>query len=154
MHSLKLATEEDWPEVLRMARAFHSVSPYNHIPFSETKVRSIFDLYQTDPTKLIIIVGLLDMKVVGVIVGMLTDIYFSDTKTAGEIIWWVDEEARKTRIGKKLFDAFEYWGWKIGAKFFTSCNTSGAHDISRYLNKNGYHMAEQTFIKEIKDARI
>lgn len=148
-HSLKLATESDWPEVLRMSKAFHSFSPYQGIPFQETKVRKIFDRYLEDPTKIIVILGIKDSQTVGVIVGVIDELYFSEVLTAGEIIWWVDPPERRTRLSKNLFDAFEYWGRKMGAKFLSCVNTSDTTDLARFYVKNGYHLAESNYIKEI-----
>lgn len=150
MPSLKLAEESDWPEVLRMSRAFHEFSPYNHIPFSEIKIRRIFESYLKDPNRVIVILGEFDGEIKGVIVALVDEFYFSTERTAGEIIWWVDEDVRGSPLGKNLFDAFEYWGRQVGAKFINCTNTSGTTDLGRFYEKHGYHLAESVYIKEIK----
>lgn len=148
--SLKLATEADWDEVLRMAHEFHIFSPYNGIPFEESKVRAIFDRYLEDPTKVIVILGVKDGTPVGVIVGVVDELYFSKVLTAGEIIWWVDPPQRGTRLSKDMFNAFEHWGWKMGAKFLNVVNTQETTDLSRFYEQQGYHLAESNYVKELK----
>ena len=149
MPSLKLAEEGDWPEVLRMSRAFHEFSPYQGIPFEERKVRNIFDRYLVDPTKVIVILGVVGTETVGVIVGVVDELYFSEVFHASEVIWWVDPQERGTVLGKQMFEAFEYWGGKMGAKFLNVVNTSGTTELSGFYVKNGYHLAESVYIKEL-----
>ena len=147
--SLKLATEEDWFEVLRISRSFHEFYPYRSIPFQEDKVRILFDRYLSNPLEMIVIVAKTDEKTIGVLVGHLSELYFSNTKVAGELIWWVDEEYRRTKAGIQLFHAFEFWARKVSASFISGVNTSETTDVSKVYIRNGYHLAETTYVKEI-----
>lgn len=109
----------------------------------------MFDRYLDDPSVMIIILAKANEKVVGVIVGHIAELYFSDTKMAGEIIWWVDEEYRGSLAGIQLFHAFEFWAGKTGAKFVTGVNTNETVDVSKVYVRNGYHLAETTYVKEL-----
>lgn len=150
MITLKLAQEEDYGECLRMAKAFHEVSPYSSVPMDEDKVRLLFDVYREKPDQLLVLLACAQEKPIGLLVATCQELYFSKTKAAGEIIWWVDEPYRKSTGGLKLYRAFEFWAKKIGASFITGVNTTGATDVSKVYVKNGYHLAESTFLKVIE----
>lgn len=149
MIELRLATEADYPDVLRMSKAFHESSPYSHYPMNETKVRAIFDTYLKDPSSVIVVVAYKEDIAIGCIVAVRTELYFSDVVTAGEIIWYVQETFRKTRAGLLLYKAFEEWGRRVGARVLQGVNTEGTTDLVRYYSHKKYSKAETVYIKEI-----
>ncbi len=148
---IRVAYEPDWAECLRMSKAFHAFSPYRDYPFDDDKVRILFDLYKSNPRQVVVILAEVQDKPIGLLVGSVSELYFSKVKVGGEIIWWVDEEYRKTRAGINLFHAFEYWSTEVGAQVLSGVNTEGTTDVSKFYLRNGYHLAESTFIKRLND---
>lgn len=148
MYSLKLASEEDYPVLLKMCVEFHKSSPYNNIPMELDKVASIFEEYRNgDKTSLICILLCHGSDVCGVILGHVATLPFSSKKVAGEIIWWVDPEHRQRRGSLMLFEAFEFWGKKVGADFLQVTNTRGTTDLQKFYERKGYSEAEITYVK-------
>jgi len=147
--TLRLATEQDWPEVFRMARSFYEASPYNVLDFSEVSCRGIFDKYlQGDKTDLIIILAAAESPY-GMILGHASPTPFSTRKVASELAWWVDESYRSTRDSLLLFKAYEDWAVRIGATIVQMAMLNDSTDLHKFYTKNGYRPAECSYIKEL-----
>lgn len=145
---LRLAVEEDWPQVLELCRLFHSESPYRAIRFSEKSVRSIFDRHLDTPYNTVCLVTAdANNEVTGIIVGAITPLPFSDVQVAGEIIWYVVERLRHTPVGRSLFDALEVWAKQLGAEFFHGVSTEGTTDLHRFYEHKGFSKAETIYYK-------
>lgn len=157
--TLKLATAEDYPHIIRMARAFHQASPYADLEFSEEKCEQMFRLYLTgDKRELIIILavsespstsGSLAHSAFGMIVGFANSIPFSNEKIAAELAWWVDEERRGTKDSLLLFKAYEDWAVRIGAKVSQMAMLDDVTNLSKFYIKQGYAPAERSYVKRI-----
>lgn len=146
---LRLATEQDWPEVLRMAHSFYKASPYNVLDFSEVSCRSLFDRYlQGDKTDLIIILAAAESPY-GMILGHASPTPFSTLKVASELAWWVDESYRSTRDSLLLFKAYEDWAVRIGATICQMAMLDESTNLEKFYLKNGYKPAERSYIKEL-----
>jgi GNAT superfamily N-acetyltransferase len=133
-----------------MSKTFHEFSPYRHYPFDENKVRTIFDKYLLSPTEVIVILGCKDGQVIATLVGTLSQLFFSPTNVAGEIIWWVDPEYRRTGIGFKMHEAFEFWSKQVGADVLQCVQTEETTALVKFYTGNGYHLAESIYVKDIK----
>lgn len=117
---------------------------------NEDKVRVLFEEYISNPSiKIIILACDTQNKPIGLIVGAKTQMYFSDVEFAGELIWWVDEEYRRSRAAIDLFKAFEFWSKKVGAEVVTVVDTVQTTPLTNFYMRNGYHLAESVFIKEL-----
>jgi hypothetical protein len=144
--TLRLATEQDWPEVLRMARSFYEASPYNVLDFSEVSCRSLFDKYLSgNKSDLIIILS----DAPGMIIGHSSATPFSTKRVASELAWWIDEGSRGTRDALLLFKAYEDWSVRIGATICQMAMLDESTNLEKFYLKNGYRPAERSFIKEL-----
>lgn len=151
-YKLSLATEEDWGDVLRMSRAFHEESPYRDIPFSENKVWGLFSQYlSSDKTSLLCLLLRDGDDVCGLIFCAVTELYFSEIKTASEIVWWVHPDHRMKRGSLLLFQAYEFWANKVGAKFTCAVSTEGTTQLDKFYKRSGYSLYESTYVKQIKE---
>lgn len=131
-----------------MCVSFHVASPYNGIEMEVEKVRQIFDSYlDGDKTEIMCLLLRDEIKVCGLIVGHVSTLPFSSKKVCGEIVWWVDPEHRKKRGSLLLFQAFEYWGQKVGADFLQVTNTRGTTDLQKFYERSGYVESEITYVK-------
>lgn len=138
-----------------MCREFHSASPYNSIPYEPDKINDIIDTYLNGTkTSLICILLCHDGDVSGLIVGHVMTLPFSSKKCAGEIVWWVDPDHRHKKGSLMLFNAFEFWGKKVGAEFLQVTNTRGTTDLQKFYERSGYVESEVTFVKGLMDASI
>ena len=134
-----------------MSRDFHKESPYHEIPFSETRVREIFDQYlSSDKTGLMVLLLLADSTPCGLIVSISSKLPFSEASVASELIWWVDHEHRRRRGSLELFHAYEYWAKKVGSIYTSAVSTEGTVQLDKFYERSGYKKAETTYIKNIR----
>lgn len=143
--TLRLANENDFPEILRMARAFHEVSPYRDLEFSEDSCRNVFDLYlRGDKTDIVIILS--DNS--GMLIACANQLPFSNDKVAMELAWWVDEDKRGSKDSLLMKKAYEAWARKIGAKLTQMAMLDEVTNLDKFYRKQGYVPAERSYIKE------
>lgn len=147
--SLKLATAEDYPHIIRMARAFHQASPYADLEFSEEKCEQMFRLYLAGDKRELIIILAVSESPFGMIIGFANSIPFSNEKVAAELAWWVDEDKRGTKDSLLLFKAYEDWAVRIGAKVSQMAMLDEVTNLSKFYVKQGYAPAERSYVKRI-----
>lgn len=146
---LRLAEEKDYMDCLRMAKSFHQASPYSQQEFSEEKCRAMFQKYLSGNKTDIIIILAEDVSPYGMIVGMSSELPFSDSKISTELVWWVDKDKRGKRESVLLFKAFEDWSKRINSKLIAMAMLDESTDLSSFYTKQGYVSAERTFFKEV-----
>lgn len=128
---LRLAERRDFDEVNRMMREFHAQSPYSCLEYDENKVWQNFKFYLKNKKEMIIILSEQDEKPRGFIVGALSCPPFSSSIVASELAWWMDEDYRKTKDSLLLFDAYQDWTKRVGAKMCHMALLSSSPDLSR-----------------------
>lgn len=153
--TLRLATDKDEQEVLRMASCFHGVSPYKDLEFSSTASLGLFNAYlHGDKTSLVIILSEQDERPRGMVIGMSSTPLFSEDKMATEIAWWMDEEYRGSKDSLLMIEAYQEWSRRVGAKMTQVAMLDDLTDLSRFYTKKGYRPAERSFIKGNHDGSI
>jgi hypothetical protein len=146
---LRLAEKKDLYECMRMAKNFHSASPYSREAFSEEKCYDLFQNYLSgDKTSMIIILAE-DTSPFGMIIGIKSELPFSRSVVCTELAWWVDEDKRKTRDSLLLFKAYEDWSRRVGGNLSAVAMLEGVTDLSSFYERSGYSPAEKTYLKEI-----
>lgn len=141
--TIRLATEEDFPEVIRMAKNFHEASPYQVLPFSELHCLQLFQKYLQDKTSVMIL-----LSDHGMLVAFASQAPFSSDRVSTEVAWWVDPEGRGNRDSLLLFEAYEIWSRKVGCKLCQVAMLPSVTDLSRFYEKRGYKLLEQSYVKE------
>lgn len=148
---LKLATKEDIPAIMRMAYAFAEASPYRHMTIDGDKVTKLINhMVETGGTKNILVLAMEGDTAVGLIGALVVEPPFHVGRIANELMWWVDEEYRKSHHSKDLIEAYEYW-----AKYVAKCDytqmalleTDQAEVISKLYKRRGYSAVERAFMK-------
>jgi len=139
--TLRLATEEDFPTVLDMARRFHSESPFTVLPFREDAVRAVFDAYLLDPSTTVFI-----MNDYGVIIGQRYTTPFSDVSVTAEIAWYGRPEGRG-RASLELLEAYKDWSHRVGARITQVAMLEGMTDLDKFYRRQGFTPAERSYIK-------
>lgn len=141
---IRLATEEDFPELIRMAKEFHQASPYNDLEFSVTKCFELFQAYLRDKTSVMILVS--DH---GMLIAHAGQAPFSSDRISSEVAWWVDPEGRNKRESLLLFEAYEIWSKKVGCKLCQVAMLPSVTDLSKFYERRGYKLLEQSYVKEL-----
>lgn len=150
---LKLATQDDRQEVLRMCRLFYEASPfYPTVSFSPQKIEALFDLaIETGHSQVLVLLYIESSKVCGMVVGLASETPFSTDVVASELAWWVDPEYRGTRKAGDLVLAYEAWARHIGCKHVTMALLPQLTNpkVERYYDRLGYKKTEISYIKEL-----
>lgn len=91
-------------------------------------------------------------KRVGCLGGYLAPNLFNpDLATLSELIWWVDPEYRKTRVGAMLLSEYEKVAQATEAYDGTFSLLPSSPVNFASLEKRGYYVAEQAFRKVFKE---
>lgn len=144
---LRIATKDDFEDILRMARAFHEASPYKKTQFSERQCEAIFKKFlQKDQTELVIILAC-DPEPFGMIIGVRGSLPFSEDVACTELAWWVDVEKRGHKDSLRLVRAYEDWAKRVGADLTQLAMLDDLTDLTPFYNRMGFQRSEQSFIK-------
>lgn len=140
---IKIATMEDFALIRSMSIKFLEATDYKKY-YNENKM----DLLITDWLKSDnnIKIALLHGED-GMIGGCVNPFLFGNILTATEIAWWVEPEKRKTKVGKELLEAFEFWAKKVGCALIVMISIDDS--LGYYYEKNGYKLFERSYMKEI-----
>lgn len=145
--SLRLATKEDYPHIIRMARRFHEASPYSDLEFSEEQSRLVFEKYLgSNKTEIVIILAADDVPY-GMIIGAASSLPFSKDKVASELAWWVDEDKRGSKDSLMLFKAYQDWARRVGSKITQMAMLDDVTNLNKFYLKQGFVPAERSYIK-------
>lgn len=149
-YSLKVATEEDFDDVKRLCLSFFHASIYNDKDIADDKVETLISEFIHLTHDRIAILGLLEGQPCGLIAGVVQPLLFNHARIASEIVWWVDEEHRRSKLGLQLLDAFEYWGEHIAkadyGQMVTLADDKSEH-LDKYYRRRGYIPVEKAYLK-------
>lgn len=92
-------------------------------------------------------VGTRGEAVVGFLIASIGRLWMTGEPVAHELAWWVDAEARNTRIGIELLETFTRWARQVAP--CAACSTLAELDprVERLLERKGWRRAEQAWIQ-------
>jgi GNAT superfamily N-acetyltransferase len=150
--TLKIATHEDVPHIERMINAFALDSIYRGVNIHPTKIsRSVLATLDKPNEEAILILTMDGDKPVGVIGGLVTECMFNDDLMAFELIFYIDEEYRKSNRAVKLLQAYEFWAKKMKCTQaqVNLVETDDADRIEKLYKRKGFSRMERVFLKEL-----
>lgn len=138
--SIRRATLDDLPRLLKYCEAFQKESPWCVIPFNRLKMESFLRGLMVKHS------GCLLISDYGMIAGIITPHPFISVVGAQEVLWYTSKKS--PRGGFKLLSAFEEWAGDNGA---TAVMMSTLGDTPTRLNKLlkrfGYQQFESSLVK-------
>lgn len=141
---MKIATLEDFDEILDMAMKFMSKTGYTEYSDEETISQLIRNILTGKQNEMIILLK----PGVGFIAGMCSPFVFGPRLIASEIAWWIEPDKRKEGAGAELVEAFEYWAKNIaGCAMVTMSGLDD--DIGDFYIKKGYKLYERAYMKDL-----
>jgi GNAT superfamily N-acetyltransferase len=148
---VRVAKQEDVPDLIRFARNFHKSSPYKWLRFDQKKVKESFERVTSSPgTDMIALIAYKGDENIGMVVAAADSPPFSSEKVSTELAWWVEPEHRKTRAALFLFEAYEEWARRVGCRGVQSAYLLDTnHDPSEFYIKKGYTEVESSFLKGV-----
>ncbi len=148
MTTLRLATRDDLPALLDMARAFHAASEHRHVPFCPESTAATADaLFKMG----FALVAEADGVPVGMIGVAISPVLFNVRHTiALEAMWWVEPEWRKSGAAAALIAAAEREAKKRGAARIQMLALSNSpKHVARLYARRGYYLSETAYIKDL-----
>lgn len=155
IYNLKIATIADLEYIKRMSKSFFLSSIYKDKEYDDDKVTDIILELLHDPTNRVIILGLLEGKPIAQLAATVQPLLFNLSRIATEVLWWVDEEHRRSRVGAQLIEAFEYWAKNIAKADYTQlCSLNGdmVDPVGKYYEKIGYTLIEKAYLKSCQQS--
>lgn len=144
---LKLGTEADRADIERMAVDFFNASPYHDLGVDHGRVSELVTAFLTADLKDKIVILWTKEKPVGVLAAVAEQNIFNRFRFAGELIWWIDPDHRKTKAAEEMRQAFEYWAKTNGCQTATLVDVMGNLDV--YYKRKGYNRRETVYLKRL-----
>lgn len=156
VYNLRLATHKDIEGVADNCKLAFEESPYqSEVTFDRSRVLDLVtSIVNKSPNDGFILLA--DDVSTGDTVGIFGAI--SSFTTMGlepigiELLWWVREDYRKTRLSVELIQGFEAWAEKRGIKRLVLGSMANTHtdSIDKFYKRRGYRQTEYTYFKELK----
>jgi len=144
---IREASEEDIFDILILAREFSRESPVTHKWDKEKTEHFILAALQNTNTTIFVLEE--DNEIVGAIVGLLNEMYMSQTLVATELAWFVSKEYRGKKGSLMLMTTFENWAKENGADYTCMGDIHGITTLEKLYTKKGYSKCETTYMKEV-----
>lgn len=144
-------TQEDALELVELGRTFHKESRFSKGPYNEEAIWKLLKTVVKNPeTFYISFYRNIDNKIVGFILGQLTEEFFTGTLLAKDLSMFVDKEHRGSFIFVKLLKAFENWAKDKGAQKMMLFHATGigSEKASSLFTRLGYAQYGFIFDKE------
>ena len=148
---IRFPTEKDYFSVRSICYEFLKDTPYSSTGLDENKFDQLWREYtvrQPNPDRLIL-VDETDGKITGSIAALSVEFMLTRDRISSEVFWWVYPEFRKSSIGLKLKEAYEFWAQLVGCRFCQVALHSGSkiESLTRLYRMHGYQEVERAFLK-------
>lgn len=145
MHSLRLATMDDFNDIVRMISDFCRTLPYHDI--TQEKIYDGVTTFLTSPKTERIIILAEDGQPFACLAASIQETPFSRDKYAVEWAWWSDYPSPASI---KMFNGFDTWARMNRCRYAqVSALHGGNHEVlDRIYTKRGYNLREQIYLKE------
>lgn len=145
----RLATRDDLPALLSLAKTFHAISAWRHVPFREHDAAgAIYSAFEQG----LAVVADDNGALVGFAIGTRTGLPFNRGFPVGaELAWYVLPAARGDRLGDALRAALESQAAAVGLRLWcmSTLSKSSPPSAAAALEAAGYTEFERTYIKAI-----
>ena len=144
---IREATEQDIFDILILAKEFSKEAPKTH-KWNKEKTEA-FCQAAIQNTNTTILVLEEDDEIVGAIVGLLNEMYMSQTIIATELAWFVSKDYRGKRGSIILLKPFEEWAKQNNADYVCMGDINGINSLESLYTRMGYSKCETTYMKEV-----
>ena len=137
---IRLATIDDLPIILELAKEFHQKLPHRAVAFSDQKTISTIHewLLSEREEKIILLAG---EPVFAILAAMAERPFYSDDKVAVEVFWY---SRKKSKWVLKIYEAYEFWANKIGCRMVFG---GFLEEVEKYFKKRGYERVNTSYGK-------
>lgn len=104
----RVGTESDILPIYYLGKKMHSESEFHSLHWNEEKVLKWLDTNIKSPNRFVYCAYDND-ALAGVFVGSISEFYFGNDRLASDLLWYVGEDYRGTRVGVRLLKEFYKW---------------------------------------------
>lgn len=92
-----------------------------------------------------------DGRVAGALLGIAFKPIMCVERDAREIAWWIEPEARGSRVSLRMLGAFEAWGRERGCRsaIIVTVPDFSPPSLRSYLARRGYRFAEEAHVRPL-----
>jgi hypothetical protein len=147
---IRPATPEDATEIARLGAVFHAQAGWSEIPYIAKDCGEALIQFMQMPNFLCFVAEK-NEKIVGMIAGILSPVYFNHKHVSGEeIFWWVSKDAPPA-TGQKLLSNIEDSAKNLGCSTWQmkSLSRLNGDRMEKLYTRRGYRASERLFIKEL-----
>lgn len=142
---IRPAIDRDIPRLIEMGSRSIAIGPYKDQVDDNPEAAAIFALELINGQNGRVLVAEEDGKVIGLVAFILFPHYFSGVLTAGEVMWYVEPEFRKSFTGLALFRTAEREARAAGAKRMQF--TAPTQEVANAYELLGYKPIEVSYQK-------
>jgi GNAT superfamily N-acetyltransferase len=152
---VRVATLDDLNALECMSELFYRSTCYNgRLPYDPKKVRKIYTSVITGDQSQATIFIKDDAWgcPCGMLFALATELPFTSVPSAIEMVWYVQEDFRKSRVGLELLRAFEEWATLCGYPVVQTGAVGAPDEIKQLDNfyvKKGYSPGERYYYKDM-----
>jgi GNAT superfamily N-acetyltransferase len=145
---IRAAAVHDVDALVACGEVMHKESEYSFMPYDKQKVKTVILHHMIEGCVFVADVG---GKVVGGLIGGVTDHFFNDDLHGYELAVFILPEHRGGSSALKMMKAFEMWCVDMGAKCIDLGITTGVHEdvTGRFYEKLGYNRSGSLFRKVV-----
>lgn len=146
---IRFATKEDIPTIIKLGREMHEESNYASLAYSEEKVKALIENLLENG---VIFVAERNGEVIGGIMGMTYQPYFSNEKIASDLGLFLAKSSRGLMTAPKLIRMFTNWAEEQpGVKQIRPGISVGGdvEGVTKLYERCGYKAAGAVFMKEV-----
>jgi len=101
-------TGADIQNILNLGKKMHAESEFSSLDWDADKVWAWLDKNVNSPSRFVYCAYDEDC-LAGVFIGSISEFYFGNDKLASDLLWYVGEDYRGTRVGVRLLKEFYNW---------------------------------------------
>lgn len=148
----RLTTIDDAEAVSTLKDALKD-SPFSEYEIDDAKLNELVNSFNYEATegKRFCVVAYNEMESIGLVAAAEVGDHFLFKDTGQEMVWWVRDTYRNTKVGHQLFKTLEEWARSRGLKHLLAAHYHNEHTdkMRKLYDKHGYKPVEYNYIKEL-----
>ena len=133
-------------EILPLLHKFNEESGYGYPIDDTTVLHSLVDLILTK--RGVVMVHIVDNKIVGVLGGMITTFFGSQTERASELFFYIDPEFRGGSAAVRMVKCYIEWSKEVGVgrcQMIALASTDTEGKVRQFYEHLGLNLVETAF---------
>lgn len=148
----KITTKEEFVKFMLLCKEFQAESRLSHLPLSMERCARVIQVAQDNPHLFFTRYKINEEgEYVGVVIGMIEEMFFAEAKQASDVVFYVREDHRGSPWFVKTLKSFENWASDMGCDFIRLLPNSGINTegMVKLYTRLGYEHVGYIFSKEI-----